>query len=624
MAELPTYTSFYRRFRPQRFSEVLGQEHVTKALQNAVSQDRVSHAYLFSGPRGTGKTSTARILAKALNCLSPVDGEPCCECSSCLSITEGRSFDVVELDAASNSKVEDMRSLIALAPTGTMGKWKVYIIDEVHMLSSAASNALLKTLEEPPSHVVFVLATTDAQKVIPTIKSRTQHYEFRFLDDSTLGELIESVKKRANLNLDGAALSWLMSKGGGSARDTLSYLDQIVALGYVPESRGDLEEVVRALEARNVQAVMSALDTTLRSGRDSQKICNDLIGIFRSAFLSSIGVSDAESRLADQPFSSRWLVNALSVLGRTLDSMKDSLDPRILLEVALIRLTSGDSDPEVAALSERIKALEHEISLLKVGKSTANTTGKKNEASFQVAEASENDRPQPRPGGPGRPSQVRDRINEAPSQPQGRARETMDRLRSAMSGAQSPGASVGQAAPSTEDAGRKSESPASAESPPPSAAVESLPPSGANVSSEETQPMPQGVLPTGIEDINRVFKKEILPLLAGKARALFAAARVESIGSSTVVVAVPNEAHRSRALAKLSDVSQAIANFYSRTDLSVELISDEGLGQAPQGAPEPDNAAELIEQFSTAQEVATGGAESEILEIFPGAKKIES
>ncbi|TAN27654.1 MAG: DNA polymerase III subunit gamma/tau, partial [Actinomycetota bacterium] len=166
MAELPSYTSFYRRFRPQRFSEVLGQEHVTKALQNAVSHDRVSHAYLFSGPRGTGKTSTARILAKALNCLTPVEGEPCCECSSCLSIAQGRSFDVVELDAASNSKVEDMRSLIAQAPTGTMGKWKVYIIDEVHMLTPAASNALLKTLEEPPSHVVFVLATTDPQKVI--------------------------------------------------------------------------------------------------------------------------------------------------------------------------------------------------------------------------------------------------------------------------------------------------------------------------------------------------------------------------------------------------------------------------------------------------------------------------
>ncbi len=623
MAELPTYTSFYRRFRPQRFSEVLGQEHVTKALQNAVSQDRVSHAYLFSGPRGTGKTSTARILAKALNCLAPVDGEPCCECSSCLSITEGRSFDVVELDAASNSKVEDMRALVALAPTGTMGKWKVYIIDEVHMLSSAASNALLKTLEEPPSHVVFVLATTDAQKVIPTIKSRTQHYEFRFLDDGTLGELIESVKAKANLNLDEAALSWLTSKGGGSARDTLSYLDQIVALGYVPESRGDLEEVVRALGARNAQAVMSALDTALRSGRDSQKICNDLISIFRSGFLSSIGASDAESRIAEQPFSSKWLVNALSVLGRTLDSMKDSLDPRILLEVALIRLIGGDSDPEVAALSERIRALEHEISLIKVGKSHADTTDKKNEALAQSTEVSQNDRPQPRPAGPGGPAQVRERINEAPSHPHGRSRDTMDRLRSAISGAQSPGTSVGQAAPLTEDAGHKSDGPASVESSS-SAAVESLPPSVANVSSEETQDMPPGAEPLGIGDINRVFKKEILPLLAGKARALFAAARVESVGSSRVVVSVPNEAHRSRALAKLSDVSQAIANFYSRTDLSVELISDEGLGHAPQSVPEPDNAAELIEQFSTAQEVATGGAESEILEIFPGAKKIES
>jgi len=180
------YQSLYRRYRPQRFSEVRGQDHVVNALRHAVRDNRVAHAYLFSGPRGTGKTSTARIVAKALNCRSPVDGEPCGVCDSCVDITRGASFDVHELDAASNNGVDAMRDLVARASLATPGRWKVYIVDEVHMLSQAASNALLKTLEEPPDHVVFVLATTDPQKVLPTIRSRTQHYEFRLLDADVL------------------------------------------------------------------------------------------------------------------------------------------------------------------------------------------------------------------------------------------------------------------------------------------------------------------------------------------------------------------------------------------------------------------------------------------------------
>ena len=180
MADTP-FVSLYRRFRPGRFDEIRGQDHVVRALRSAVRDDRVSHAYLFSGPRGTGKTSSARILAKALNCEAPVEGEPCGVCTSCVEITQGSSLNVHELDAASNNGVDAMRDLVAHASLGTPGRWKVYIVDEVHMLSTAAANALLKTLEEPPSHVVFVLATTDPQKVPPTIRSRTQHLEFRLL-----------------------------------------------------------------------------------------------------------------------------------------------------------------------------------------------------------------------------------------------------------------------------------------------------------------------------------------------------------------------------------------------------------------------------------------------------------
>src|ERR1700691_6386922 len=205
MTDVP-FVSLYRRFRPGRFDELRGQDHVVRALQSAVRDDRVSHAYLFSGPRGTAKTSSARILAKALNCAAPVDGEPCGVCTSCTEITQGTSLDVHELDAASNNGVDSMRDLVAHAGLGTPGRWKVYIVDEVHMLSTAAANALLKTLEEPPSHVVFVLATTDPQKGLPTIRSRTQHFEFRLLGPETLGDLLSDVRRQAHLDVPDEAL----------------------------------------------------------------------------------------------------------------------------------------------------------------------------------------------------------------------------------------------------------------------------------------------------------------------------------------------------------------------------------------------------------------------------------
>ena len=220
--------SLYRRYRPRRFSELKGQDHVVKALRDAVAQGREGQAYLFSGPRGTGKTTSARILAKVLNCQNVVDGEPCCECESCLAVERGTSYDVHELDAASNNGVDAIRDLVEKASLGTPGRHKVYILDEVHMLSKAAEAALLKTLEEPPPHVVFVLATTDPQKMSDTIRSRTQHLQFHLLPADTMAEHVRWVADDAGLDLPQAALDAALVQGGGSARDTLSALELLV------------------------------------------------------------------------------------------------------------------------------------------------------------------------------------------------------------------------------------------------------------------------------------------------------------------------------------------------------------------------------------------------------------
>ena len=288
------YQSLYRRYRPQRFSEVRGQDHVALALRNAVRDQRIAHAYLFSGPRGTGKTSTARILGKALNCASPSAGEPCGVCDSCLAIAEGSSFDVHELDAASNNGVDAMRDLVQRAALATPGSWKVYIVDEVHMLSTAASNALLKTLEEPPDHVVFVLATTDPQKVLPTIRSRTQHYEFHLLPDEVLTGLAEDVATRAGLELPDGARRQAVRRAKGSARDVLSALDQLAAAGVVDDDSAELV-AHRACDRRRRRrrGAVVALDAALRAGRDPQQLAVEIVEYLRAGFLALVGAGKA-------------------------------------------------------------------------------------------------------------------------------------------------------------------------------------------------------------------------------------------------------------------------------------------------------------------------------------------
>src|SRR5262245_13903680 len=278
--------SLYRRYRPRRFSEVRGQEHVVRALRNAVINQREGQAYLFSGPRGTGKTTSARILAKVLNCERPVDGEPCCECASCLSVERGTSYDVHELDAASNNGVDAIRDLVEKSALGTPGRHKVYILDEVHMLSKAAEAALLKTLEEPPPHVVFVLATTDPQKMSDTIRSRTQHLQFHLLPSETMAEHVKWVAEDAGLDLSQAALDAALVQGGGSARDTLSALELRSSTGGDVSDVVDLDEFLAALAERDSGRVLTAMGHAVSLGRDPRTVTEQIVRHVRNAFLS--------------------------------------------------------------------------------------------------------------------------------------------------------------------------------------------------------------------------------------------------------------------------------------------------------------------------------------------------
>jgi DNA polymerase-3 subunit gamma/tau len=366
---MASYQSLYRRYRPQRFDEVLGQAHVTKALRNAVRDDRVGHAYLFSGPRGTGKTSTARILAKVLNCDSPTDGEPCGKCDNCVSVAEGRVTDwLLEQDAASKSKVDDMRDLLERVPLGTSGNRKVIILDEVHMLSQGAENALLKTLEEPPSHVVFILATTDPQKVRPTIRSRTQHFEFRLLPPDVMGDHVRHVIEDSGIDAGDidAAVDHVIRSGGGSARDTLSALDQVAALGEVVDESHPVDAILEGLCARDPGQVLVAVADALASGRDPRALGEAVIAGLRDAFLSVMGVAETHLAPADRARAAHvgerlgpaGLTRALDVLGEALVELARKPDPRIVVEVALVRLTQPSSDRTVDALVERVDRLE--------------------------------------------------------------------------------------------------------------------------------------------------------------------------------------------------------------------------------------------------------------------------
>ena len=361
-------TALYRRFRPGRFVEMRGQDPVVRALQGAVKNQRVSHAYLFSGPRGTGKTTMARILAKALNCENPLDGDACNVCASCVAITKGTSLDVTELDAASNNGVDDIRDITAGAWHGTPGSWKVYIFDEVHQLSKAASAALLKTLEEPPSHVVFVLATTDPHKVMPTIRSRTQHLEFRLFNGETLSSLLHEVEHAAGLNADDATIEAAVRLGRGSARDALSALDQLIATGSIIESQPEFDGLFRALVDVDAVAALRCLAVLAREGWDPEQLAENFAAEVRQVFLLQVAPEVADAVDSDRQRLTQWgsqlglprTVRILETVGRAMREMKSAPEKIVILEVAMVRLIRPELDNSIEALDERVTKLERE------------------------------------------------------------------------------------------------------------------------------------------------------------------------------------------------------------------------------------------------------------------------
>ena len=358
--------SLYRRYRPRRFSELRGQDHVVRALRNAVINEREGQAYLFSGPRGTGKTSTARILAKVLNCETPVEGEPCCTCPSCVAVEAGTSYDVIELDAASNNGVDDIRELIDHAALGNPGRHRVFILDEVHMLSKGAEAALLKTLEEPPSHVVFVLATTDPQKVSDTIRSRTQHLQFHLLPMHDLEEHVKFVIADAGLSVTPEAIAQVLVQGGGSARDTLSALELVAASGGEADHSVNLDEFIEAIIENDPARALAAVAFAVQQGRDPRSLSEELIRYLRDGFLSQMAPELVQLPAERIDYVAQWaqrmgngaIVRSMEVLGDMLVEMRRAPDARLLFEVAMVRISHVAESGDSSALLARIERLE--------------------------------------------------------------------------------------------------------------------------------------------------------------------------------------------------------------------------------------------------------------------------
>lgn len=380
------YTALYRKWRPRDFRDIIGQEAIVRTLVNQIMSDRLTHAYLFCGTRGTGKTSTAKVFAQAINCETPIDGNPCHKCASCLDIEEKNSMNIIEIDAASNNGVDNIREIREeVRYTPTLGKYKVYIIDEVHMLSIGAFNALLKTLEEPPGHVIFILATTEPHKILATILSRCQRYDFKRITIYTIAKALKSYMMDENIEIEDKALNYIGKVADGSMRDALSILDQCIAfylgepitlekvldvLGAVDHSV--FAKLVDALVAKDAKTCMTIVDDISLQGRDILQFILDTVAHLRNLLIvKSVKVSEGILDMtADQiiilreqssKFQDEMILYYIKQLSTLESNIKYMSGERILLEVELLKLCHPEMDDSIDGLQHRIAHLEEEI-----------------------------------------------------------------------------------------------------------------------------------------------------------------------------------------------------------------------------------------------------------------------
>ena len=548
--------SLYRRYRPRRFSEVRGQDHVVKALRTSVAEGREGQAYLFSGPRGTGKTTSARILAKVLNCTDVQDGEPCCECESCLSVERGTSYDVHELDAASNNGVDSMRDLIDKASLGTPGRHKVYILDEVHMLTKPAEAALLKTLEEPPPHVVFVLATTDPQKMSDTIRSRTQHLQFHLLPADTLQQHVRWVADDAGLVVSDAAIQQVLAQGAGSARDALSALELVANTGGEGAETVPIEEFVEAMIERDPGRALKIAAGAIGLGRDPRTLTEELIGFLRNGFMSIMASdlvqlpSDRVAALSEQSqrLGAAGLVRGIEQLGEALTEMRHAPDPRVLLDVAIVKLTSdsaasGDAGAAIGALTARVAKLEQQLA----GAPAATPRQAAAQARPAAAQAT------PAAAEPEPP------VAEAPrDEATGRATLGGRVQRSQPAAKTAAATSNDQAAPASAAAAARKPEPA------PSQAAARSEPAAAAVSN-------------GAAMNQSMWDDTIKPGLRGMTRAVFSPATYVSNTDTVLTLSLPNPVHRDKCEQHRAAVEQALTSAVGGP-VSIELVLAGGGG----------------------------------------------